>query len=198
MRRLPGLLVFVLCGLVLLGGCAFSPERALAAEVRVMEGQWQNMQMRPETAQIRQQQPWQEGLLYLLSFEAIRSNGQRSDCLYTLQIEQKGLGWRVTGSEGGCGPLGGDGKPMSVGWGQHSGLERASLSHLRGLVYDPAVVAVQVVWEDGQEQRVEVANGSYLALRAGRHELSQERGLDSQDEIVYAYENPLPAPGKAN
>jgi len=198
MRRLPGLLVFVFCGLVLLGGCAFSPERALAAEMRAMEGQWQDMQMRPETAWVRQQQPWQGGLLYLLSFEAIRSNGQRSDCLYTLQIEQKGLEWRATGSEGGCGPLGGDGKPMSVGWGQHSGQDRASLSHVGGLIYDQAVVTVQVVWEDGEEQRAEVANGSYLALRAGRHELSRVSGLGSQDETVYAYENPLSAPGKAN
>ena len=163
-----------------------------------MQGQWQDMQMRPETVQVRQQQPWQEGFVYLLSFETMRSNGQGSDCLYTLQVEQKGLQWRVTGSEGGCGPLGGDGKPMSVGWGQHGGLERAPLSHVSGLIYDPAVVTVQVVWEDGEEQRAEVANGSYLAVREGRHELSQVRGLNAQDETVFAYENPLPAPGKAN
>lgn len=198
MRRLPELLACMLCGLVLLGGCAFSPERALVAEVRSMEGQWQDMQMRPETVRVRQQQPWQRGLVYLLSFEAIRTNGQRSDCLYTLQADKKGLEWRVTGSEGGCGPLGGDGNPISVGWGQHGGLQRASLSHVCGLIYDPAVVIVQVVWEDGEEQRAEVADSSYLALRAGRHELSQVRGLDLQDEIVYVYENPLPAPGKTD
>jgi hypothetical protein len=198
MRRFPGLLVFVLCGLVSLGGCAFTPERAIAAEIRTMEERWQDMQVRSDTVQIRQRQPWQGGLVCLVSFETVRSSGERSDCLFTYQTRQRGLAWEITGAGGGCGPPGGDGRPISVSSGQHSGSGQASLSHVCGLVYEPAVVTVQVVWEDGQEQRADVVSGSYLALRGGQHGLSQVQALNAQGEIVYTFENPLPAPGKTD
>lgn len=65
-----------------------------------------------------------------------------------------------------------------------------------GFVYQPEIVSLEVSWEDGETQTVDVVNGAYLALRSGIQEVTQIRALDAAGEVVYAYKSPAPAPGK--
>ena len=105
--------------------------------------------------------------------------------------------WMIGGAGGGSGPLGESGAAIDVGWGRHgAGLSRPALSYVDGLVRDPSVTVVQVVWSDGEEQQVEVIKGSYIVLRGGGYEPGQVRALNATGEAVYVFEPSPPAPGK--
>jgi hypothetical protein len=188
--------LFVLGGLAL-GGCAFTPEQAVLREVLQTGGGLAGMQTQPDTLSILQRQQQGEEVIYLVTYQAVRSSGELSECLALYQTQRRGLQWQMTGAGAGCGPAGGDGKPIGVGSGRQGGVgSRPGLSHASGLIYDQAVKAVDVVWDDGEVQAAEVANGSYLALRSGLYEVAAVQALNGEGEAVYAYERQPPAPGK--
>jgi hypothetical protein len=188
------LAAMILTTLVVLTGCGFSPEQA--ALRALMEGS-PTTQINPATIQALQSQSWGETVNVLVAFQAIEENGQVFQCLFLYEAHKsRQLGWGVSHSGGGCGPLGGSGEPIGIGGGQHSGTGRPAISHATGLVFQPDIASIEIVWDDGERQRVEVVNNSYLALRTGRHEYAQIQALNGKDEVIYTYENPPPAPGK--
>lgn len=69
-------------------------------------------------------------------------------------------------------------------------------SRVDGLVYADEIVRVEVVWEGGLAQEVEVVQGSLLAARGGAHRYAEVRGLDAEGEVVHVHEQTEVAPGK--
>lgn len=161
----------------------------------VLESQG-DMQVNPATAQVLQSQAWGKLVIVLVTYQAVRNGGQITECLTLYETHRSPLGWVVGSGGGGCGPVGGSGEPIDIGAGQHSGSERPALSHVKGLVYDERVKTIEVVWADGERQRVEVVNSSYLVVREGSQNHAEIRALNEDDEVVAAYEIPPPAPGK--
>lgn len=188
--------LFALGGLAL-GGCVFTPEQAVLREILQAGGSWADTQTQPDTLSVLQRQQQGEEVIYLVTYQAIRSSGELSECLALYQVQRRGFQWQITAAGAGCGPAGGDGKPISVGSGRHGGVgSRPGLSHASGLIYDQAVKAVDVVWDDGEAQAAEVANDSYLVLRSGLYEVAAVQALNGEGETVYTYERQPPAPGK--
>jgi hypothetical protein len=175
---------------------SFSPERAAVQMVLDVTGTSSHMQIDPATIRVLQKQPLQDDEMVLIAFEAIQDNGQLSECLFMYQVRGGPLGWTAGSGGGGCGPAGGSGEPLGIGGGRHGGTAGRSSSNVAGRVYEEDIVAVEVTWDDGQRQRVQVVNGSYLAARAGVHDYAQLQALNANDEVVYTYQNPPPAPGK--
>jgi hypothetical protein len=175
---------------------SFSPERAAVQAVLDMNGTPGNMQVDPATIQVLQKQSLQDDEMVLVAFQAIQDNGQLSECLFMHQVHRGPLGWVIGSSGGGCGPAGGSGEPLGIGAGRYGGTDRESSSHVAGRVYEEGIVAVEVTWDDGQRQRVPVVNGSYLAVRESLNDYAQVLALNANDEVVYTYQNPPPAPGK--
>jgi hypothetical protein len=179
---------------VLLTACAFSPEQAA---IRALLETPRTMQANPATIQVLQTQSWGNQVNVLVKFQAVEENGQVSQCLFLYETHKIGqAGWGAAGGGGGCGPLGEGGEPIDVGGGQYSGTGRPAMSHVKGLVYEAGITAVETVWDDGEHQHVEVINGSYLAVRGGLHEYTQIQALNDKGEVVYTFENPPPASGK--
>jgi hypothetical protein len=184
-----------LWALLLLAACnvTFSPEQAVLQSVLDSPS---DTQVNPATVRILQTKPWEGGQVAQVAFQEIDPGGQIYQCLYMYELQQSVLGWRTGGGGGGCGPVGGSGEAIGIGAGQHSGVERMALSHVDGLVYDPNVRTIEIIWDDGESQQVEVVNGAYLALRAGEHEYTEVRARNAAGEVVYTHEQPQLAPGK--
>jgi hypothetical protein len=188
------LATILVSAVVMLPACTLSPEQAA---VRAVLEEPRTMRVRPTTIQVLQTQSWGEEVNVLVKFQAIEESGQFSQCLFLYEAhEAAAAGWVVSSGGGGCGPVGGSGDPIDIGAGQHSGAGRPAISHVKGRVHKADVRSIQVTWDDGELQRVDVINGSYLALRGGLHEYAQIQALDEGGEAVYTYENPPPAPGK--
>lgn len=175
---------------------SFSPERAAVQEVLDMNGTPGNMQVDPATIQVLQKQSLQDDEMVLVAFQAIQDNGQLSECLFMHQVHRGLLGWVIASGGGGCGPAGGSGEPLEISAGRYAGPYRQSSSHVAGKVYEEGIVAVEVTWDDGERQRVQVVNASYLAVREDLHAHAQLQALNANDQVVYTFQNLPPAPGK--
>jgi hypothetical protein len=57
-------------------------------------------------------------------------------------------------------------------------------TYLIGVMRDGKSVAIEFEWEDGQAERVDLVNGSFLVLREGVHRLEFFRGLDAEGTPV--------------
>lgn len=183
--------------LMLLAACAFSPERAVVQEVLKNGRGWKDLDIDANTIRVLQTQPRDDGMVIQVVFQAVRDDGQRLECLYEYQTRKSRLEWVIGGGGGGCGPGGGSGESIGIGSGWNWS-ERESWSRVSGLVYVEGIVAVKVVWDDGESQRVEVVNGSYLAVRDGVHKYLQVQALDAGNEVVYVYENPETGSSNSN
>jgi hypothetical protein len=179
---------------VLLTACAFSPEQAA---IRALLEAPRTMQVKPATIRVLQTQSLGDEVNILILFNATQENGQVSQCLFLYEAyESRPVGWVIDGSGGGCGPVGGSGESIGIGAGQHSGSGRPALSHVKGLVHQASIQAVEVIWDDGEHQHVEVVNDSYLAVRGGLHEYVQLQALNEKGEVICTHDNPPPAPDK--
>lgn len=183
--------------LTLLTGCAFTPEWAVIQEVLEMGRRWHDsQQMKADTIQVLQTQSLRDDVIVLVTFQAVRNNGQLSECVFMYEAKRDTLEWTVGGGGGGCGLPGGMGEPIGIGAGRHHSFGEDSYSCVDGLVYDDEVEAVQVTWGDGERQCIEVVNDSYLIVREGSHEYAEIRALDTDGEVIYTHERPEPATGK--
>ena len=188
---------------VLLAGCAgmpaFTPERA--ALQQVLGNSLTHDKINPNTLAVLQTQNYQEYVMVLVAFQEMDRSGQLSDCLFMYEIRKMSLGW-VPGSGGGsCGPAGepsnGPDAPISVAGGNASSTQGPSYTEVRGMVYHPEVTQIEVTWEDGETQQVDVVNSSYLAIRDGsQHRDTMVKALNASGEVLYTHERAEPAPGK--
>ncbi len=178
---------------MMLTACAFSPEQAIIQEVTRPQT---HMQVNPASIEILQTQSWQRNVFALVTFQVAEENGQISECLFVYDARRSPIGWAVRGSGGGCGPVGGDDAPIGISSGRHGSTRRLSHSHVKGLVYHEDIEVVEMIWDDGERQRAEVINDSFLAVRGGFHEYTQIQALNKAGEVIYTHENPPPVPGK--
>ena len=196
MKKLTILLIILL----LTTGCsslfAFTPERA--AMQRVMQNPDPNFRVDPASVRVLQTQPVGEAVIALVSFTGQRS-GTKETCSYVYVLERGRLGWRSPGGGGGCQSGQGAQNPIEIGsgWNGTGGPDpQAGYSHTAGLVNQEDVTSVEVAWDDGEIQTVDVFNSSYLAGRTGQNTPTRVRALNAQGEEVHAWSPPQPPPGK--
>ncbi|HEX6302705.1 MAG TPA: hypothetical protein VFZ76_00835 [Anaerolineales bacterium] len=191
--RAAAILVFLL-----VAGCRgmlnFSPERAVVQEI--LSGNSFGMRAVPDTVQVLQTKELEGTTFVQVAFQAVDEQNRRQDCLFVYEARSSPTGFASGGGGGGCsfgGPR--ENAPISVTRGSSSGAG-VDYTEVDGFVYQPEIVSVEVTWEDGETQTVDVVNGAYLALRSGIQDVTQIRALDAGGEVVYEYESPAAAPGK--
>ena len=193
MLKIIAILVFLL-----VAGCRgmlnFSPERAVVQEI--LSGNSFGMQALPDTVQVLQTKELEGTTFVHVAFQAVDEQNRQQNCLFVYETRRFATGFASSGGGGGCSfgaPR--ENAPISVGQGSSSGAG-VDYTEVDGFVYQPEIVSVEVIWEDGETETVEVVNGAYLALRSGIQEVTQIRALNAGGEVVYEYESPAAAPGK--
>ena len=177
--------------LMLLSGCAFSPERAATDAVKQMAV---NSTRALSTLRVLQTLPWKDGQLVLLAYEdemqppSPEGSSTTVHQLYLFHMTPGGLAWKVASSSG----MGWEKKVwvpsvFSVGSGI-IGQPGPELSAVYGQVFDERVAFLEVAWADGEKQRVKVVGGSYLALRDGSQEMVDVIGLNADGEAIHTFE----------
>jgi len=188
----------LLCTVLLLSGCGtllnISPERAAVQEV--LNDRARDFQVDPDSIEVLQTAELGENVFVLVLYEGNRLPGQRDSCLYVYETQRFPLGWRIRSGGGSCGPADDPGEPIQLGSGsslRDGRGEFSSTSHVHGRVNDEAIVAVEITWDDGESQRVEVINSTILLVRSGQHSWTLAEGFNAQDEVVFSQSQPLPA-----
>ena len=183
------------------GQGAATPERA--AMDAVVRNQGGGLVVDQTTVHVLQTQQLQENFaLVQVAFQGVRNGRDQEQCLGTQGTVRTSRGdWVTSGGGSGCAPVGQtSGQPLDFGQGSNSagGIPGdPGYTEVNGLIFDPAILAVRVTWEDGQVQQASVANGAYLAARVGEgHRFTLIEALDESGDVVYTYPAPNPAPGK--
>ena len=190
-------LTLSLFGAALFTGCRgilnFSPE--MAVQQSLMEHPPFNSTIQPDTLAVLQTVDFEGSKFVLARFNTLDGNGQVSECTQMYETIRRAGSWFTGSGGGGCGPAGANQNPIGVGTGSSINNERA-YSSANGLVYQEDFQAIEVIWDDGETQRVEVINGSYMVLRSGIHQVAFIHAYNEFEEAIYTYERPEPAPGK--
>jgi hypothetical protein len=186
----------ILSAVLVIGGCSFTPERAVLKEVMRLGEGWAQTPVDSSTVQVLQAVAMEGRTMTVVELTRVERDGQRSDCLFVYEAVRTRLGWKTGGGGGGCGPGARLGLPMWIGSGQNSGASADAWSCVYGLVYVDGMDHAEVVWTDGLIQDVEVVHGSLLAVREGTHQYEQVRGLDAEGHVVCVHERPGVSPGK--
>lgn len=187
--------------LLALSGCmptAFSPETA--ALQSVVEVKFPDFTLDRNTVQIVQRAPLGDRFVYLITYQGNRVNTGRESCLFVYEVHKAPFGGWTSGSGGGgCSnaqPQ--DQQPISLGSNTSgsSGNNDPGFSAVNGEVFDEKIVQVQVTWNDGQVQQVDVVKNTFLAVRAGQFGYQKAEALDKDQNVIFQNEIPAIAPGK--
>lgn len=181
-------------GLILLVGCRawtnFTPERTVLLELE----QSANRKFSPiikDSVKILQQTNWQGEVLFLTYYAELDKDGQKSDCLQFLQVNQDRSGWVIRRTGVHCDSTGAPAGVPVPNLRMVEQFENWDTSNqstvLWGLMRDQKSVAIEFEWEDGKADRIDLVNASFLVLRTGNHRLEFFRGLDAEGQ-------PVPAP----
>lgn len=187
-RKLARLLVIEVL-LFTTSGCGslleFTPERAA---VEALLGPPERMG-RPEditqgSVKVAQTQEWQEGFMVVVTFNATEHEIGLEDCLFIFQVTRERTRWVAVPQEESCSPAGGSGEPFQRSQSQLWGTNIPGMTTAYSLVYDSRIRFIDLLWEDGERETVEVINGTYLSLREGVHETVFLRPLDAIGDLV--------------
>lgn len=190
---------------LLLGACLFltscqaffnfSPDRAAVQEI-VMNSP-SMVEVHRDTIRVLQMKEFDPGFIVLATYLATAEGGQMSECLAMFYAEKAVEGWDAHSRGSSCWPaeLVQEEPPIQVIRGQSRSGDQSS-SDASGLIYDPEIKTLQLTWDDGESQTLEVIKGSFLSVRAGLHELQTVNALNESGQIVYTHNIPIPAPGK--
>jgi hypothetical protein len=174
----------------------FSPDRAAVQEV--ITNPPASLEVHRETIRVLQLQESEQGIMVLTTYLATGESGQISECLSLYKTAKDSQGWTALGQGSSCWPAAlMDQDLISVSIGQNA-TDESSLSDVTGLVYDPQIKSIEVFWDDGTIQAVEVIKSSYLAVRSGQYSVQFIHAFNETGELVYSYQKPTPAPGKEN
>jgi hypothetical protein len=172
-RFLPLLVLF----LVSCGNFALTPEQAVQQDLL------QNFQAQAGTIRIHQNQPWRDSQIVLASFMSFADN-QQSNCEAVFEMVSTGIGWQLSGSGIGCASPPSN-EAVRSGSGTQ-GVKPDQLSYAYGIVNIAEAQWVEITWQDGSVNRVQVLNGSYLVLRDGSFPMiARVEVLDSSEEIIH-------------
>lgn len=193
LRNQNAVLFLVLSGVLFASGCssllAFSPEQVAANQALSFGSMGTTVD--PNSVRITQTRPLGDRMIVQVAFLATDNQGRLNECLFVYETVKGTLGWRAGSGGGGCGGVNNspETNPLGVGTG-HSGGRDFEYSHVDGQVYRPDIVFVEVDWEDGTTDRVEVVNSTYLIPRLGNHSPKEIRGLSEEEEVLYTFQPP--------
>jgi hypothetical protein len=170
----------------------FSPE---SAAIQALLAPHQQGQVFPETIEVLQTKEL-DGVVSVMLRYQMSDEGLIFDCDYVYETRNRYYGWTTLGGGGGCtsGPV--EEQRVGIGGGTRSS-NGDSTSRVYGLVSDPEITSIEVLWDDEWLERVDVINGSFLAIRKGKNGWNEVAGYDADDNIIYSSEAPQPAPGKS-
>lgn len=176
----------------LLTGCAggsSSAEQAAAKYVINMVSD--EAVIDPRSIEILQAQPFEDSTYVVLSYRR-KYAGNDETCLVLYETHRELFrGWVSTGGGGACATQedesAADVLRFSGGTSFRREQNKPPVSHALGKVSDPAIVKVDITWEDGQVQQAQVVNNSVLAMRTGEAQVRNAVGLDQEDEVIFTF-----------
>jgi hypothetical protein len=175
LRKRMGLLSLVI--ILLLTGCiqyTFSPERAAIREVLSPHHVGQTF---PDTVEVLQSKELNGIVLVLIKFQMLDEEHIR-DCVFFFETKKRNFEWISGRGRGSCFPGPMEDQQVSMG--------RGFDSKVFGVVHDTEIISMEVRWEDEMVQREDVINGSFLAIREGKHKWSEVTGLDADGTVIYS------------
>lgn len=173
---------------------SFSPDRAAVQEIILNSPSM--IEVHRDTIRVLQMQEYDPGMMVLVTY-LVTADSQISECLALFHAEKAVEGWNARSHGSGCWPaeLADEEAPLQVIRGQSRSGNQSS-SDASGLVYDHEIETIQLTWNDGENQVLEVIKGSFLSVRTGLYDLQTLNALDASGELVYSHEIPSPAHGK--
>jgi hypothetical protein len=169
------------CGSLL----AFTPERAAVdALLGPPELTDRPKDITPGSVKVAQTQGWQNGFIVVVTFSTTEEDAILVDCLFIFEVTREPSSWSAVLQEKACGPVGGSGEPFQRLQSQLSGTNIPGMTTAYGQVFDSRIRSIDLLWEDGERETVEVINGTYLSLREGVHETVYLRPLDAIGDLV--------------
>ena len=176
---------------------SFSPDRAAVQEIVLHSPSM--MEVHRDTIRVLQMQEFDPGIMVLATYLTTTEGSQMSECLALFHAQKGAEGWNARSQGSGCWPaeLIEEEPPIQVIRGQRSSGNQSS-SDVSGLVMDPEIKTIQITWQDGESQVLEVVKGSFLSVRSGLHDLQTIDALNEAGELVYSEVIPTPAPGKSS
>lgn len=169
------------------------------------------MQIDPNSIQVLQTTMLDDQAFVLVSYEGVRSDlgGAKTTCLSLYGMRKALLGmWSPGSGNSGCESkvqVAGEQtdqpepppQPISIGGGRSGGDGKSDPGHsmASGKVFDDAVKAVKVTWQDGTSQQADVINASYLIVRTGQMEWMKVEALGEKGDVIFSW-HPEVAPGK--
>lgn len=190
-RQTFGLLALSL--VLFLSGCsplfAFTPEQ-VATEQALNFGSMGGS-VDPNSVRVTQTLPLADRVIVQVAFRATDEQGRLNECLFVYETIKSALGWRTGSGGGSCSGVNNQPEPNPIGVGTgHSGGVDFEYTHVDGEVYQPDIVVVEVEWEDGTTQKVEVINSTYLVARVGDHNPVEIRGLSDDNVVLFTFQPP--------
>jgi hypothetical protein len=185
--------------LIFLAACSpllnFTPERAAAQAA--LGNNSADLRVDVNSILALQNQAWGNDRLVLVTFQGLRPNNQVNKCLFIYEVKGANLGWSAGSGGGGCVPPDNSKDPLE-GFAGSLGQDNQFTSYTYGWINQADISAVDVNWEDGEIQRVNAVNRSYLAVRDGNHSYTSLQGLNANGQPVCTVESPGSASGKGS
>lgn len=184
------LILFLLASLLAgCGGVGGSAEKAAADYVINMKSD--EAVNDPRSIEILQTQSFEDSTYVVLSYRR-KYAGNDETCLVLYETHRELFrGWVSTGGGGACATqedeAAADVLRFSGGTSFRREQNKPPVSHALGKVSDPAIVKVDITWEDGQVQQAQVVNNSVLAMRTGEAQVRNAVGLDQEDEVIFTF-----------
>lgn len=177
MRRGQGVAaVFLACMLVAVGGCSFTPERAVLEEVRRLGEAWVQTPVDWTSVEVLQEPQIKGRTFALVAFVRAEKSGQRSQCVFVYEAVHRVAGWAVGGGGGGCGPA----VEEEPGWILAGPAER------RDRAGDTGIVSRDAESGPGAQPSLPIWLGSGQNSSMGGDAWSRVSGLVYDDQIARA------------
>ncbi|QRN84230.1 hypothetical protein JR338_05680 [Chloroflexota bacterium] len=139
-----------------------------------------------------------DAALILVQYDGERQGVGQEKCEVVLEVKHNSIaGWKINNGAGLCHEINNSENPAPItvvsSWG-YSSLFGDRYSTVFGYVCDPQIVKVAVMWDDGQEQAVEVYMSTYFIVRNGESHMTTITAYDAQGEIVFTEDLVLELP----
>lgn len=163
-----------------------TPEEAAVRHVRRMETA--NFTIASNSVEAIQAIALQNQVLVLVQYSGTRPGSVVDICETVLETRRTRLnGWKVIHGAGLChegNPVNSSRVTSGGSRGQHTPQD-PGYSTAYGQVRDPQIIKVEVTWEDGHLQPVDVQESTYFAVREGGFSIKKIDAYNDQLEIVY-------------
>ena len=138
----------------------------------------ENIRLDLDSVEVHQTKNMGDYVFVQITYQGLDVLGQMQVCETVEAVQPVSGGWSSTGGGSSCytGPV--PDEPASVSAGSF-GSGNSGLSYVSGIVNDPEVASIEIVWGDGVVETVEIENESFLAVRQGQQDYRLVRVLDT-------------------